>query len=116
MGDRFQAISLSGCMDQQTSDDIGFGSVFTHSMLFAIQRLQTQFRGEDYSVGKLFNKMLKEEARVFNSEQDMKLQCCSGIQPDEMAWPLIPQDSYWAPQFRLQMAMQRGRIRDQLPI
>merc|ERR1712024_227427 len=49
-----KAISMSGCMDDQTSGDTGNGGIFTHSMLLAIQQLQQQ-GDDDYSVGKLNN-------------------------------------------------------------
>merc|ERR1712032_1584467 len=49
-----EAISMAGCLDNQTSGDIGKGGIFTHSMLLAIDQLQDAGE-EDYSVGMLFN-------------------------------------------------------------
>merc|ERR1712187_540954 len=37
--DGFDAISISGCKDEQTSGDTGRGGIFTHSMLLAIEKL-----------------------------------------------------------------------------
>merc|ERR1719327_2589280 len=39
-----QAVSITGCLDEQTSGDIGRGGIFTHSMLMAVSNLQQ--RGE----------------------------------------------------------------------
>lgn len=91
-----KAVSITGCLDGQTSGDIGRGGIFTHSMLMAIAELQRE--GEDeYSVGKLYNKTLQKDDEKFNSKQDICLQCSPGHLPNQMAWPLIPQQPYTSP-------------------
>jgi len=91
-----EAISIAGCLDNQTSGDIGKGGIFTHSMLLAIDQLQDAGE-EDYSVGMLFNGTLENDNKVFNSAQDITLKAPPGFSPDRMAWPLTPDDDYRAP-------------------
>jgi len=91
-----KGISITGCLDSQTSGDIGRGGIFTHSMLLAIGELQDQGE-DDYSVGKLYNETIDKDDHVFNSEQQITLQCAPGLLPSQMAWPLVPQGSYRAP-------------------
>lgn len=91
-----EAISISGCLDNQTSGDIGKGGIFTHSMLLAIDQLQDAGE-EDYSVGLMFNAALENDDKVFNSAQDITLKAPPHFSPDRMAWPLTPQGEYYAP-------------------
>mmetsp|Transcript_754 Transcript_754/g.2202 ORF Transcript_754/g.2202 Transcript_754/m.2202 type:complete len:288 (+) Transcript_754:112-975(+) len=91
-----EAISISGCLDSQKSGDIGCGGIFTHSMLLAIADL-TESQEFDYSVGRLFNETLDKDRRVFNSRQDITLQCAPRFMPNWMAWPLIPRGRYLPP-------------------
>lgn len=91
------AISITGCLDGQTSGDMGRGGIFTHSMLLAIDKLQDAGE-EDYSVGLLYNACVEQDNKVFNSAQDITIQCTSAVEPNGMAWPLIPTDeNYKAP-------------------
>lgn len=90
------ALSITGCLDNQTSGDIGKGGIFTHSMLLAIDKL-AQSGESDYSVGLLYNATLEEDDAVFNSAQEITMQCASGCSPDRVAWPLIPTRPYSAP-------------------
>lgn len=84
-----QVISISGCLDDQTSGDIGNGGIFTHSMLLAIDQLEDA--GEsDYSVGMMFNATLENDEKVFHSRQEINIQTSNAVAPDEMAWPLVP--------------------------
>jgi hypothetical protein len=93
-----QVISITGCLDSQTSGDIGKGGIFTHSMLLAIDQLQNSVDdGEGYSVGMLYNATLENDDKVFNSAQDITMQSTRNVRPDGMAWPLIPQGEYRAP-------------------
>merc|ERR550532_218698 len=63
-----QAVSITGCLDDQTSGDIGKGGIFTHSMLLAIGALKDD--GEDsYSVAKLYNRTIEKDDEVFASKQ-----------------------------------------------
>lgn len=91
-----KAVSITGCLDGQTSGDIGKGGIFTHSMLMAVAQMQ-QDGEEEYSVGKLYNQTLEKDNSVFNSQQDITMQCSPGRVPNQMAWPLIPQGGYTAP-------------------
>lgn len=91
-----EVVSIAGCLDSQTSGDMGRGGIFTHAMLLAIDQLQDAGSG-DYSVGMLYNATLSNDNKVFNSAQDITIQCTSATKPDRMAWPLIPRSDYKAP-------------------
>jgi hypothetical protein len=91
-----RAISITGCLDGQTSGDIGKGGIFTHSMLLAIAQLEADGE-EEYSVGKLYNATLDKDNTRFNSQQDITMQCSPGHLPNQMVWPLIPKGTYVAP-------------------
>jgi len=91
-----RAISVTGCLDGETSGDIGRGGIFTHSMLMAIENLQRSDERE-YSVGALYNATLVEDKRIFNSAQNITIQCTSSVKPDEMQWPMTPVERYQAP-------------------
>lgn len=93
--DDFQALSITGCMDSQTSGDVGTGGIFTHSMLMAIDSLQDE--QEEYSCGFLYNATLAYDDKVFSSAQDITIQTNRGLSPDKMAWPLVPMSHYKAP-------------------
>mmetsp|Transcript_72474 Transcript_72474/g.172775 ORF Transcript_72474/g.172775 Transcript_72474/m.172775 type:complete len:349 (+) Transcript_72474:123-1169(+) len=90
------AISITGCTDEETSGDMGKGGIFTHSMLLAIDRLQTA-NMHDYSAGALYNATLKEAERVFHPDQDITLETPDGFTSDQLAWPLVPVSEYKAP-------------------
>jgi len=92
----FEALSIAGCTDSQTSGDVGTGGIFSHSMQLAIQKIQEE--GDDaYSTGLLFNTTLAYDNAVFKSQQDITIQCTSSCRPDTIAWPLIPRDAYKSP-------------------
>mmetsp|Transcript_52379 Transcript_52379/g.152254 ORF Transcript_52379/g.152254 Transcript_52379/m.152254 type:complete len:300 (+) Transcript_52379:72-971(+) len=95
-GDR-QAISMTGCLDDQTSGDIGKGGIFTHSMLLAIGEMKQEDPDGDYSVAKLYNKTVDKDDEVFHSKQDITMQCSPGFRPNSMAWPLVPDDGWQPP-------------------
>lgn len=91
-----KACSLSGCRDDQESDDLGKGSVFTHSLLLSIADF-TQRGKDSYSIGQLYNRALDFSA-AFETEQD--IQCgftSAAASPASMAWPLMPTAGYSAP-------------------
>lgn len=90
------ALSITGCLDSQTSGDIGRGGIFTHSMMLAIAQLQ-QEGDTDYNTAKLYNRALAKDEEVFHSEQELTLQCAPGFLPNRMLWPLIPRQQYNAP-------------------
>lgn len=93
-----KAVSITGCLDNQTSGDIGKGGIFTHSMLLALGALKEE-GDSDFAVAKLYNKTIEEDEEVFNSEQDITLQSAPGFTPNHMAWPLMPQGG-WQPPLR----------------
>lgn len=94
-----EAISVTGCMDSQTSGDMGKGGIFTHSMLVAIQKL-VEGGDEEFSVGMLYNTTLQYDKRIFDSPQDISIQCTANMKPDGMAWPFVPPDSYVSPMMK----------------
>mmetsp|Transcript_109242 Transcript_109242/g.216958 ORF Transcript_109242/g.216958 Transcript_109242/m.216958 type:complete len:348 (+) Transcript_109242:122-1165(+) len=102
-----KAISIAGCLDSQTSGDMGRGGIFTHSMLMAIDNLKRSNERE-YSVGALYNATLVEDKRIFNSAQDITIQCTSSVKPDEMQWPMTPVERYQAPLSQAAEAAQQG--------
>mmetsp|Transcript_49011 Transcript_49011/g.137188 ORF Transcript_49011/g.137188 Transcript_49011/m.137188 type:complete len:356 (+) Transcript_49011:80-1147(+) len=89
------ALSIAGCMDSQTSGDVGTGGIFSHSMLLAIQKIQEE--EEEYSAGLLYNTTLAYDNAVFNSKQDITIQCSRSCRPDTFAWPLVPTQPYKSP-------------------
>jgi len=98
-----KAVSISGCLDSQTSGDIGKGGIFTHSMLLAIDKLsQAENQGvvdePDYSVGYLYNVTLRQKQKFFKSaSQQISIEHSRSCPNDAMCWPLIPQGVYTAP-------------------
>lgn len=90
------AISISGCLDNETSGDTGGGGIFTHSLLLAVAKL-SRVAHDDYSVGALYNATLKESQDVFKAKQDIAIQAAPSFAPDMMAWPLVPAPGYMAP-------------------
>mmetsp|Transcript_34742 Transcript_34742/g.78230 ORF Transcript_34742/g.78230 Transcript_34742/m.78230 type:complete len:307 (-) Transcript_34742:43-963(-) len=91
-----EVISVTGCADSQTSGDMGKGGIFTHSMLLAIDHLQRSGE-EDYSVGLLYNATVFQDDKVFNSAQDITIECPPAFAPHQLAWPLVPLGDYSAP-------------------
>jgi len=93
-----EVISIAGCLDSQTSGDMGKGGIFTHSLLLAIDQL-AEAEQEDYSCGMIYNATLNNDNKIFNSAQDITIQSSSATAPDRMAWPLMPADGvdYRAP-------------------
>mmetsp|Transcript_33511 Transcript_33511/g.92572 ORF Transcript_33511/g.92572 Transcript_33511/m.92572 type:complete len:360 (+) Transcript_33511:74-1153(+) len=90
------ALSITGCTDKQTSGDVGTGGIFTHSMALATEKIEEQ--GEDeYSAGLLYNTILAYDNFVFQSAQDMTIQCTRNCTPDTFAWPLVPKFQYRSP-------------------
>jgi len=94
-----EACSISGCLDSQTSGDIGCGGIMTHSLLLAIGQLKSMLM-YGYSVADLYNMTLEQNERVFKSAQDVCLHCPPSFTPDRMAWPFIPVGAYEAPYFK----------------
>lgn len=99
-----EAISIAGCLDEETSGDIGRGGIFTHAMLLAIDKLQ-ESELEDYSVGMLYNATLLEDERIFHSAQNITMQYTAACEPNAMAWPLVPLvEDYEAPLKKMALA------------
>jgi len=91
-----KAVSIAGCLDSQTSGDIGKGGIMTHSLLLAVDKLLRA--GEtDWSIGKQYNATLFEDDAVFASAQNITIQSTKTVEPECFPWPLIPKGSYKAP-------------------
>jgi len=90
------AVSIAGCLDSQTSGDVGNGGIFTHSLLLGIDKL-LRAGDKEFSVGKLYNATLAEDEAVFNSKQDITIKWTANTKPDAIKWPLIPVGPYKAP-------------------
>lgn len=92
-----RAVSLSGCLDAQTSGDTGRGGIFTHSLLKAVE--QKQLEGEDaYSIAQLYNEQLDQDDTLFGSEQEITMKWTAALAgPTDMAWPFVPTYQYRAP-------------------
>lgn len=92
--DELEAITLSGWdKEDEELEDSDCGGLFTMSTLFAVQRLQKQ--GEThYSVGAIFNNMLKEGDRVHGTGRYFGLEHSLSASPSSMAWPLLPTTRY----------------------
>lgn len=96
-------MTISGCLDSQTSGDIGKGGIFTHAMLLAIDKLsqamnQGTLKEQDYSVGHLYNVTLRQKQKYFeNASQQISVEHSRACPNDAMCWPLIPQGLYNAP-------------------
>jgi hypothetical protein len=88
--DGFQALSMSGCKDSQTSGDTGRGGIWTHSLLLAIEEMHDEGE-DDYSVGQLYNIQLDKDDEVFDSAQDIQVKWTADLGgPENMAWPFVP--------------------------
>lgn len=91
--DGYKVVSISGCKDAQTSGDTGRGGIFTHSLLYAIERFQAQGQSS-YTIDGLFVEILNIDDAVFKSKQDISM-CSRPKCP--MSWPLVPTKPYSAP-------------------
>lgn len=91
-----EVVSIAGCLDNQTSGDMGRGGIFTHSMLLAVEQLK-KVEETGYSIGMLYNATLDNDEKVFNSAQNITIQSSAAVSPDRMAWPLVPYTEYSAP-------------------
>eukprot|EP00928_Gymnodinium_smaydae_P090817 TRINITY_DN74544_c0_g1_i1.p1 TRINITY_DN74544_c0_g1~~TRINITY_DN74544_c0_g1_i1.p1 ORF type:complete len:368 (-),score=49.47 TRINITY_DN74544_c0_g1_i1:199-1212(-) len=106
--------SISGCLDHQTSGDIGNGGIFTHSMLLAIDKLsQAMVQGRlpnQYSVGLLFNATLGEKHKYFRTaQQQICIEHTSFANTDQIRFPLIPRGLYFAPLHRAGRGLAGGQ-------
>lgn len=88
--DRFEAISMSGCKDEQVSSGTGTGGVFSKSVLNSIRALQGGGSIAGASVGLVYNKTVTESKQTFHGAQDVTLQHSKRGSPATMAWPLVP--------------------------
>lgn len=103
------AVSLVGCTDQETADDIGVGGIFTHAMLMAMEKLTAD---QHCSIGKLYNTALKENNRVFQGAQVITLDCSACTGPNQLPWPFVPQGSYESP---MRSAKNKAHAQSQAP-
>lgn len=91
-----EALTLSGCRDNQTSGDTGKGGIFTHSLCIALEKLQKSQR-TNYSIQELYDETVRVDDSVYKSKQDIQMQCVPGCNPRTIRWPLIPEFDYEAP-------------------
>lgn len=91
-----KAISISGCRDTQTSGDTGHGGICTHSMLMAVANMQRKGKST-YNVFDLFAEILRVDDEVFDSPQDITVNCDPEHRPRDFDWPLVPLGPYSAP-------------------
>jgi hypothetical protein len=92
-----EAVSMSGCRDNQTSGDTGQGGIWTHSLLLAIQQMQSN-GNDDYSCAQLYNQQLEKDDETFNSAQDIQVHWTADLGgPERMAWPFVPSQPYLSP-------------------
>lgn len=83
-------VSMSGCMDSQTSGDTGHGGIFTHSMLLAIDKLN-QAGQYEYSCELLYNTTLRQKSLRFGTAtQKFCIERTDSVHHLGVAWPLIP--------------------------
>merc|ERR1719203_2294918 len=91
-----KVVSITGCLDSETSGDTGRGGIFTHSLLLAVDQL-SDAEEDEYSVGLLYNACLENDNKVFQSAQNITIETSRAISPEQMAWPLLPKMDYKAP-------------------
>lgn len=96
--ERRKAISITGCMDSQTSAGTGAGGHYTHAAFRALQVLNEQKAGEWYGVSDFYNTTLQQYMihKDPNHTQQITIHGCT-IRPHECVWPLKPASSYVAP-------------------
>jgi hypothetical protein len=100
----YRGVSISACRDDQLAQesDVFGGGLMTCSMLKAIQDLRDKGI-EDYSCSQLFNMICEVHERDggFQTKgklpEDIQLGFSPALGgPENMAWPLIPQDRFHA--------------------
>jgi len=93
-----QAISMSGCQDNETSSGTGKGGYFTRSLTQAIQELHEQQADEQYSVADIHNATLRQYQahKGFQHTQHISIHG-NAIYPHEFVWPLHPVGDYQSP-------------------
>jgi hypothetical protein len=99
-----QACSISGCRDEQKSEDIGRGGYMTHSLLNAIEYLQ-QDPERVKSVGQAYDAIIHSSRsgtlREIRSPQHITLKSTSSCSPYRISWPLNPTVAYTSPMNRV---------------
>jgi hypothetical protein len=92
-----EALSLSGCLDEQTSGDTGHGGILTHSLLLAIQHKLEKGKRE-FSCAQLYNQVLKQDDSVFDSSQDITIAMSAALSmPQTWRGPWFHQKATWLP-------------------
>merc|ERR1740138_1866075 len=82
-------MAISGYEEREQVPFEEGGGLFTTSLLVAVQRLQQEGQ-QHYSVGAVFNEMLKEGKKTYGRGQHFWLEHSMAVVPSSMAWPLLP--------------------------
>jgi len=92
--DAIEAICLSGHEDKDEIEESGNAGLFTMSLLYGLQRLQKE-GDTHYSVGAVFNGMIKQGQRVDGGTHHFGLEHSQAASTSSMAWPLLlPTDKF----------------------
>mmetsp|Transcript_41429 Transcript_41429/g.90398 ORF Transcript_41429/g.90398 Transcript_41429/m.90398 type:complete len:435 (+) Transcript_41429:83-1387(+) len=93
----YEAISLAGCTDTQTSAGTGHGGQFSRAITAAIESLQTS-KKLDCGVSRMYNKVLEEYQRRKTASHTQNITIHgTGILPKNFPWPLVPTGQYVSP-------------------
>mmetsp|Transcript_51648 Transcript_51648/g.111999 ORF Transcript_51648/g.111999 Transcript_51648/m.111999 type:complete len:389 (+) Transcript_51648:127-1293(+) len=93
----YQAISLAGCTDTQTSAGTGHGGQFSRAITASIEALQKSSK-LDCGVSRMYNCILDEyqKRKTASHTQNITIHG-TGILPKDFAWPLVPSGPYVSP-------------------
>jgi len=84
------AMAISGCKDDQTSGDIGFGGIMTHSLLLAVDRLTVR-GGKPCSVTNVYQEITGIAKHLFPQVEQNITMHSTGQDTGKMLFPLLPQ-------------------------
>eukprot|EP00928_Gymnodinium_smaydae_P046756 TRINITY_DN31174_c1_g1_i1.p1 TRINITY_DN31174_c1_g1~~TRINITY_DN31174_c1_g1_i1.p1 ORF type:complete len:310 (+),score=53.00 TRINITY_DN31174_c1_g1_i1:75-932(+) len=90
----YDAISIAGCEDVETSAGTGKGGEFSRALSRAVEQLSSE-REEGYMVSEVYNCILEMYNKYHNPshEQHITIHGC-GVYPQEFPWPLHPKQPY----------------------
>jgi len=93
----FNAISITGCADKETSAGTSKGGQFSRALSRATQDLQKS-NGVGYMASDLYNRTVQcyQEHKMSSHTQHITIHGV-GVYPHEMVWPLQPKATYISP-------------------